>query len=693
MADTLITDLRTPTGTYKTIRRLGRGGMAEVFLSEQEGMAGFRRLVVVKKILPQFSEVSSVAEMLFDEARIAAQLVHPNIVQIYEPGKDDDGQHFIVMEYIDGCDLATLARIERHRGSRIPMRLTIRVVSEAAMGLDYAHRQVGLDGRPLNIVHRDVSPHNIMCSREGSVKVTDFGIAKAVGKHHVTEVGVVKGKVQYMAPEQYTGGEVDHRADIFSLGVVLYQLTTGRLPRATKDGSISMKRVIEGKIPPPSEIRPDFPEALETIVMRALAHEKDDRYSDAGSLRDDLLDFARQHDMLAFPKELADYVNELVPMEKDPEDDVPTAPKNRKGVDLKEAEAADTVGHGTERVTAAGKRSIITSDVRSDPFGRTEIPIETEQEERAVLTDEQPTPSPEKRRSNRERLQKLGPVADARSRDGPVDSGDHPRGEQEARERQGGRTFALAAVMAGLVLLVAAAVVLPELLGNGDDQRDVEKPRKPGAAVAGRLLLSAYRANATVSGDGAQRCDKIPCEVKGLPLGTLMVTVRADGYRLWNQRVVLTSKEPSLKLHAMLEPFPDASGGSSPDAGTKKTPAKTKKHPGKRHPGKRHPGKRHPGKRQPGKTGPKGRPSKGAGVVRSTKSEVPGCWLVVDVRPSWAEVWLDGQKLGNTPLMRGIKPGRHKIELKNPMLGYHVYYRIRAKNGFKVKIADTIRRR
>ena len=246
MAETLITDRHSGSAHYKILRRLGKGGMAEVFLARQEGMAGLRRLTVVKKLLPQFSQMQDVAEMLLDEARIAAQLTHPNIVQIFELGKEDE-QYFIVMEFVDGCDLATLARIERHRHGRVPLRLTLRAVSEAAMGLDFAHRQTGLDGRPLNIVHRDVSPHNILCSREGAVKVTDFGIAKAVGKAQVTQVGVVKGKVQYMSPEQYTGSPVDHRSDIYSLGVVLYQLTTGRLPRVGDDGEVVMQPSSRGQ--------------------------------------------------------------------------------------------------------------------------------------------------------------------------------------------------------------------------------------------------------------------------------------------------------------------------------------------------------------------------------------------------------------------------------------------------------------
>ena len=351
MAGTLITDRHGAQATYKILRRLGKGGMAEVFLARQEGMAGFRRLAVIKKILPKFSSSTSVVEMLLDEARIAGQLSHPNIVQVYDVGQEG-GQYFISMEYVDGCDLATLARIERRRKRRVSMRLTLRVITEAALGLDYAHRQTSIEGQPLNIVHRDISPHNIMCSREGAVKVTDFGIAKAVGKVQVTEVGVVKGKIHYMAPEQYTGAHVDRRSDVYSLGVVLYQLTTGRLPRVSKDGNAA-RRLLDNKIPLPSQIRSDYPKELEAILMRALQMSPDKRYQTAGAMRDELIEFGQRHDLFASPKELGSYVDELappIPIE-DPSASVPAAGRKSDKENFKTA-----MPRGTERVTSPGKR-------------------------------------------------------------------------------------------------------------------------------------------------------------------------------------------------------------------------------------------------------------------------------------------------------------------------------------------------
>jgi serine/threonine protein kinase len=451
VADTLITDRRSSApAVYRMIRRLGKGGMAEVFLARQEGVAGFRRLAVVKRLLPQFSSMPNVAEMLLDEARIAAQLSHPNIVQIYELNKED-GQYFIAMEFVDGCDLATLARIERRRKSRIPIRLALRVIAEAAMGLDYAHRQVGLNGLPLNLVHRDVSPHNILCSREGAVKVTDFGIAKAVGKEQVTEVGVVKGKVHYMSPEQYTGGDVDKRSDIFSLGVVLYQLTTGRLPRVSKNGQLNMRQVTEGRIPRPVEIRQDYPEDLDEIVMRALAQNPDDRYQDCASLRDDLLDFARYHDLLAFPNELGDYVNECVPpqplTEPDPDLNSPAKLKKRSAI----APTATESPRSTEKVSlselspnvTAIERRVPAASARSglvkSPYDRvTDIPIEsgrpTLQGGRgdsapAVLPGEQLTPI------HRERQRAPSPVSSpAAGADARVFRLERRRGEDDQRD-------------------------------------------------------------------------------------------------------------------------------------------------------------------------------------------------------------------------------------------------------------------
>jgi serine/threonine protein kinase len=766
VAETLITDQKSDSASYTILRRLGKGGMAEVFLARQEGLAGFRRLTVIKKLLPQFSQVPEVAEMLLDEARIAAQLTHPNIVQIYELGKDQ-GQYFIAMEYVDGCDLATLARIERHRQSRVPLRLTLRVVSEAAMGLDFAHRQAGLDGRPLNIVHRDVSPHNVMCSREGAVKVTDFGIAKAVGKALVTQVGVVKGKVQYMSPEQYTGGPVDHRSDIFSLGVVLYQLTTGKLPRVAKDGGVAMRRVVEGTIPRPSDLRHDYPDELEGIVMRALAQNPEERYPDAASLREDLLDFARDNDLLAFPKELGEYVNAMVPpvplvvreqsrMSAAAHSPKPPSPRevviDREPSVLVEglaaldaAEDGDTEAPaGTEVASPGARRRSIVSEPHSDPFGDTEIPInsnsavisernitsseelitplrESGQTPRIAVQRQQDVPptrkSPHVKRKLLER-DKVEQVLERPPEDKPEDKREDREHKREKGREQNRETFrtrgappstsrATAAIPApaiqtppkpsrfSLALIVIAVLLALGSAGlvlylrfaspPGPKQGDPRRTSDP-AAGAGVINVLANPPKAVVAVDGARRCPSTPCNIPGLPLGKeLVLTVKAKGFELWMQRLVLTSSDPKLLLRADLTPAdPNAPSTSKPPK--TKTKTKTKKKPEAATPAKGA-RKRRPKTRVKKPASKKGPKSKGQVAVTPIQGE--NCFIAVDVRP-WAEVWVDGKKIGHTPIQFPVPPGKHTIELRNPGLNYKKVFKKKIKKGTKLKISEAI---
>jgi serine/threonine-protein kinase len=722
----VFTNSHSASATYKVLRKLGKGGMAEVFLARQEGMAGVRRLTVIKRLLPQFSQVSDVAEMLLDEARIAAQLTHPNIVQIYELGKDE-GQYFIAMEFVDGCDLATLARIERHRQSRLPLRLSLRVVSEAAMGLDYAHRQMGLDGRPLNIVHRDVSPQNIMCSREGAVKVADFGIAKAAGKVQVTQVGVVKGKVQYMSPEQYTGAPVDHRSDIFSLGVVLYQLTTGRLPRVSERGEIVMRRVLEGSIPKPSEIRSDYPDELEAIVMRALAQNPDERYADAASFRDDLLDFSRENDLLAFPKELGEYVNALVPptplvireqsvLQEEVPAEEPGAPSSGPSV-VADGDDQDTEApSGTEVASPGGRRKnpAAVGDARSEPFAQTELSSQLPESSAALLPDESlaPIEAVSQKRATPWGVSERGgaSVREQRAREERSHRAALPPEQAEPLQRPPGkqpevtpptplstpvtpvtpsirsdRSFNWSAV-AALAALAAAGVTIYVLRFRAPPVPPTNDPAATSPVGAGVISIMSNPANASVSVDGAQRCPSTPCQIAGLPLNReLLITLRAPSHTLWMQRLVLTASDPKLLLRADLAPeLPaqvaprPADAQASPGTGPDKTSAAKKVRAGtKRAPGH----KKEAAKKTPG--------SKGGGKVVVVPIDEDVALLAVDAQP-WAEVWVNGQKAGHTPLQIPVKPGACTVELKNPGLKFSKAYRIKAANKKKVKIFEQL---
>ena len=227
-------------GKYELLKKVGTGGMAELFLARQPGIEGFEKLIVIKRILPHLTDSrhsSQFVQMLLDEARLAAQLSHPNIIQIYDLGRVDD-QYFIAMEYINGVDLSQILKRELEHSRYMPVEHVVKVATYVCEALSYAHKRTDERGRPLRVVHRDVSPHNVLIAYDGGIKLTDFGIAKATSQMMKTRVGTIKGKWAYMSPEQCAGREVDSRSDIFSVGVLIYQMTTGMLPFVGKTLSL-----------------------------------------------------------------------------------------------------------------------------------------------------------------------------------------------------------------------------------------------------------------------------------------------------------------------------------------------------------------------------------------------------------------------------------------------------------------------
>ncbi|QDE96539.1 serine/threonine protein kinase [Myxococcus xanthus] len=273
-------------GKYQLVRKLASGGMAEVFLAKAAGPRGFEKTLVLKRILPHLAEDAAFVEMFLGEARLAAQLEHPNIVQIFDFG-EAEGSFFLAMEFIDGPNLRKL--VKRAAEEALPPAFCAKVVAAAAEGLAYAHEFRDVEtGEPLGLIHRDVSPDNILVSRQGAVKVVDFGIAKVAGQGHRTLTGVVKGKVAYMPPEQLQAKAMDRRVDVYALGVVLYELLTGKRPfDATTDVSVMQAILFEAFIPV-SQRRPDVPLALQQVLDRALAKDRERRYADCRALQDDL---------------------------------------------------------------------------------------------------------------------------------------------------------------------------------------------------------------------------------------------------------------------------------------------------------------------------------------------------------------------------------------------------------------------
>lgn len=279
--------LLRPYGQYVLVRKLAEGGMAEIFLAKLLGADNFERNVVIKRMLPHLSNIPDFVEMFRDEARLAAKLSHPNIVQIQELGFTD-GCYYICMEYLAGEDFSTTLRLAGRRRHYLPFPIVLRVLIDAANGLHYAHEFCNESGQPLNIVHRDISPSNLYLTYQGQVKVLDFGIAKAESRLVNTRTGVVKGKYMYMAPEQAQGKEVDRRADVFALGVSLYEALTHVRPFSRENDLAVLNALLQGEFKRPRELRPDLPEELEAIILKAMAFKPEDRYPTAEAFADDL---------------------------------------------------------------------------------------------------------------------------------------------------------------------------------------------------------------------------------------------------------------------------------------------------------------------------------------------------------------------------------------------------------------------
>jgi serine/threonine-protein kinase len=277
----------TRFGKYTLLNRIAVGGMAEVFLARQEGLEGFEKTICIKRIRPHLSSQASFVRMFLNEAKLAAQLNHPNIVQIYDLGRVNDS-YFIAMEYISGRDMSRIIPKAEKAGITFPMIYALRIASNVCEGLYFAHTKTDAYGNPLNIVHRDITPENILVSFNGTVKIVDFGIAKANSQLEQTRAGEIKGKLSYMSPEQCMGHTLDARSDIFSFGSVIYEWITGYKLFTGENEMAILKSIIDGKIYPPSYFKEDVPEAVERILMKALDKDKTKRYQSAWEMQFDI---------------------------------------------------------------------------------------------------------------------------------------------------------------------------------------------------------------------------------------------------------------------------------------------------------------------------------------------------------------------------------------------------------------------
>ena len=296
-------------GKYQLLDKIAEGGMAELFRAKLTGAQGFEKLIAIKRILPNLSGEENLLAAFIDEAKLAALLHHENIIQIYDFGSMDD-QYFIAMEYLFGKDLRAISRTVRKKDQELGLENILYIICRICAGLDYSHNLKDLQGKALNIIHRDINPQNILITYEGQVKIIDFGIAKAASHNTKTRENLIKGKLAYMSPEQANGQAIDHRSDIFSTGIILYELLADR--RMFQGETMHVLSLVrEAQYDPPEEVIPNLPPKLNAILRRALAKDPDERFRYAGEMLADIEEFMFELSLRPNARSFAGYMKEL----------------------------------------------------------------------------------------------------------------------------------------------------------------------------------------------------------------------------------------------------------------------------------------------------------------------------------------------------------------------------------------------
>jgi serine/threonine protein kinase len=300
---------------YRVIDRLASGGMAEVFVAESAGIEGFKKRVAIKRVLPSLSEKKAFIAMFLDEARLSAHLSHSCVAQVFDIGVGDNA-YFIVMEYVDGADLKGVIEALKKAGKPFPMESAVFIAAKLCEGLSYAHELTNIEGEPLHVVHRDMSPPNVLITKYGEVKIVDFGLAKATSQLQKSESGIIKGKFGYLSPEAAMGQEVDGRTDIFAVGIILWELLAGRRLFLGDTDFATVKQVQRAEIPSIRAINKDVSADLERIILRALARNPAERYQTARELGRDLISFLYRNGKAVSPHDIADLVHTAMQMRK-----------------------------------------------------------------------------------------------------------------------------------------------------------------------------------------------------------------------------------------------------------------------------------------------------------------------------------------------------------------------------------------
>ncbi len=385
---------------YTITERLDAGGMAEVFRGVAESMEGFKKAVAIKRVLPNLTKNQKFVAMFLDEARLSLFLQHANIVQVFDISKTPDNAYFLVMEYVDGCNLKALIDRQKQRGKRLEAAHTIYLMTECCKALNYAHvLEHPETGEPLGIVHRDISPPNILLSKNGEVKLVDFGLAKANSQIESTDPGVVKGKFSYLSPEAASGVEVDHRADVFAVGIILWEMFTGRRLFHGDTDYQTVELVRQARVPSIQALNPEIEPELEQVVRKALALNPDDRYQHAADLGDALSQYLFSRRMKVTARDIAQLVRDtqIEQMRKRssaPKESVIDALINDEVQRLSslvgQEEAAAATASGTQ--TGEGSLSLDPSHFVDTSAWATDLGIDSSADHQAALRRAQPAP-------------------------------------------------------------------------------------------------------------------------------------------------------------------------------------------------------------------------------------------------------------------------------------------------------------
>ncbi|HEY3450325.1 MAG TPA: protein kinase [Myxococcales bacterium] len=610
--------METRIGRYLVEKLLARGGMAEVFLARADGPAGFSKQVVIKRILPQFIEEERFVKMFLDEARLAALLNHPNIVQVFDFG-EEEGSYYLAMEYIEGESIRNIVRHFALYTQAIDPRLAAYLISGACEGLHYAHSLTDPNGVSYNIVHRDISPDNLLVSTAGITKVVDFGIAKAAVNSNRTEAGVLKGKYSYMSPELIGGEGFDRGIDVYALGVVLYELLTGERPFQADNELRLLKLILAGEARPIAELSPGVPPELSQIVAKAMAVDRSERYPDARALQNALDDFLALGRPRLGAVDVAQFVVQVQTSRRSRQSMPASGPKAVPGFPL--SGVSKRVGEArrkaeSERRPAPEPPGAATEKTEIGPRPDQQVSVETQ-------ARAEPAPSKLRRAPPRPSLEEPAEDVDATGRlelaTGPLAEGE----DLPPVSRRPG--WLVPAVVAGAVALVGGIGFL--VVSPSGEREPAQQPARPLAETERPVKPAPPPAKAEEPVAKAEE----PAPVK--------------------------AEEPTAKVE-------------EPPAKRPEEPVKSEKVVA--------------GAREPAaKPTPPRRP-----VVAATTPPSPGLGSLTLRSSPWCDVYVDGAKVGVTPLPKfTLSAGPHKVLLRNENAGIRRELSVSIKAGEETREA------